>query len=143
MRVSTHLSSVAPTFPQERDGHHPIVCSLLHTSSDSPDALYTQFRPLKPSTMAAVTTSQTLARDHSGHAHRHHDNSFLVSKDRNDAAVRITRIGLFVNIGMALTKGVGGVVFHSQGVIWTYYIPFWRSARAIRQRKTDTCARQH
>ena len=52
-----------------------------------------------------------------GHHHHHHDNTYLISKNKNDAGVRITRIGLFVNLGMALSKGVGGYVFHSQALI--------------------------
>jgi hypothetical protein len=38
------------------------------------------------------------ARGHAGHSHGHahsHDNTFLVSKNKNDAGVRITRIGLY------------------------------------------------
>lgn len=31
--------------------------------------------------------------------------------------MRITRIGLFVNLGMAIGKGIGGYVFHSQALI--------------------------
>jgi cation diffusion facilitator family transporter len=31
--------------------------------------------------------------------------------------VRITRIGLFVNLGMAIGKGLGGYIFHSQALI--------------------------
>ncbi|KAI1105920.1 cation efflux family-domain-containing protein [Jackrogersella minutella] len=37
--------------------------------------------------------------------------------DKNDAAVRITRIGLFSNLGMAIAKGVGGYVFNSKAMI--------------------------
>jgi len=55
------------------------------------------------------------ARSHSGHSHHNHDNSFLTSSDKNDAGVKITRVGLFVNLGMAIGKGIGGYVFHSQG----------------------------
>lgn len=58
--------------------------------------------------------SHSHARGHAGHAH-HHDNSFLLSKNKNDAGVRITRIGLYVNLGMAVSKGFGGYVFNSQG----------------------------
>jgi divalent metal cation (Fe/Co/Zn/Cd) transporter len=35
--------------------------------------------------------------------------------------VRITRIGLYVNLGMAISKGVGGYVFHSQGASSSYH----------------------
>ena len=62
-----------------------------------------------------MTTTQS--RGHAGHSHHHHhhDNTFLLSKNKNDAGVRITRIGLYVNLGMAVSKGVGGYVFNSQG----------------------------
>lgn len=58
-----------------------------------------------------------LARSHSSHSHgsHHAENVYLTSSNRNDAGVKITRIGLYVNLGMAIGKGVGGYVFHSQG----------------------------
>jgi hypothetical protein len=65
--------------------------------------------------MAATTTSQT--RSHSGHHHHHHDNTYLTSTNKNDAGVRITRIGLYSNLGMAVAKGVGGYAFNSQSMI--------------------------
>ncbi|KAJ4661747.1 mitochondrial metal transporter [Exophiala dermatitidis] len=37
--------------------------------------------------------------------------------NKKDPGVRITRIGLFVNIGMALSKGIGGYIFNSQALI--------------------------
>ena len=67
--------------------------------------------------LAVVMASHTHIREHSGpggHHHHHHDNTYLVSSNKNDAGVRITRIGLFVNLGMAISKGIGGYVFHSQ-----------------------------
>lgn len=52
------------------------------------------------------------------HAHSHkHDNVYLMSANRNDAGVRITRAGLFVNLGMAVGKGVGGIIFHSHALL--------------------------
>jgi hypothetical protein len=57
------------------------------------------------------------ARTHMGHSHSHghqHDNTYLTSKNKNDPGVRITRIGLYVNLGMAIAKGAGGVIFNSQ-----------------------------
>ncbi|PBP26548.1 cation efflux family protein [Diplocarpon rosae] len=66
--------------------------------------------------MAVLTTSQS--RSHVGHSHHHHhDNTFLTSKNKNDAGVRITRIGLYSNLGMAIAKGVGGYAFNSQSMI--------------------------
>jgi hypothetical protein len=57
----------------------------------------------------------TMTAAHSSHHHHHHDNSFLLSTNKADAGVRITRIGLYVNLGMAVSKGFGGYVFNSQG----------------------------
>jgi len=58
----------------------------------------------------------TQTRSHAGHAHTH-DNVYLTSTNKNDAGVRITRIGLFVNLGMAIGKGIGGYAFHSQALV--------------------------
>jgi hypothetical protein len=57
------------------------------------------------------------ARGHAGHSHghhHHHDNTYLTSTNKKDPGVRITRIGLYVNLGMAVGKGIGGYVFNSQ-----------------------------
>lgn len=64
-------------------------------------------------------TSLVHSHQHSGHshAHHHHDNTYLTSTNKNDAGVRITRIGLFVNLLMALGKGLGGWLFNSQALI--------------------------
>ncbi len=65
-------------------------------------------------------TSKTQHRHHAGHSHIHshkHDNTYLTSTNKNDAGVRITRIGLFVNLIMAIGKGLGGYVFNSQALI--------------------------
>ncbi|KAJ4373790.1 mitochondrial metal transporter [Neocucurbitaria cava] len=65
-----------------------------------------------------TTQTQTQTRSHAGHSHHHHhDNTFLLSKNKNDAGVRITKIGLYVNLGMAISKGFGGYVFNSQALI--------------------------
>jgi divalent metal cation (Fe/Co/Zn/Cd) transporter len=64
--------------------------------------------------------AQTQTRLHMGHSHGHghhsHDTSLLLG-NKKDAGVRITRIGLFSNLGMALAKGIGGYVFNSQSMI--------------------------
>src|SRR5262249_38248135 len=60
-------------------------------------------------------------RSHTGHHHHHHDNVYLVSQNKNDAGVRITRIGLLVNLAMAIGKFIGGYVFHSQALIADAY----------------------
>lgn len=65
-------------------------------------------------------TSTTQTRLHSGHSHshqHHHDNTYLTSANKSDAGVRITRIGLYVNLGMAIGKGIGGYYFNSQALV--------------------------
>ncbi|KAL8643398.1 MAG: hypothetical protein Q9228_000031 [Teloschistes exilis] len=59
-------------------------------------------------------------RPHAGHSHghhHHHDNTYLTSTNKKDAGVRITRIGLYVNLLMAICKGTAGYVFHSQALV--------------------------
>lgn len=68
----------------------------------------------------------TQSRGHGGHSHahghhHHHDNVYLTSSNKKDAGVRITRIGLFANLTMAITKFIGGYVFHSQALIADAY----------------------
>lgn len=62
----------------------------------------------------------TQTRTHIGGSHHHHhgsaDTTYLTSKNRNDAGVRITRIGLYVNLGMAVFKGLGGWYFNSKAL---------------------------
>lgn len=76
-----------------------------------------------PATKMQLQTAITQIRSHAGHSHGHghghghghsHDTTYLTSSNKSDPGVRITRIGLLVNLGMAVGKGAGGVVFHSQ-----------------------------
>lgn len=60
--------------------------------------------------------THTHSRGHAGHSHSH-DNSLLLSKNKNDAGVRITKIGLYSNLAMAIAKGAGGVAFGSQAMV--------------------------
>ncbi|KAL8999481.1 MAG: hypothetical protein Q9169_001686 [Polycauliona sp. 2 TL-2023] len=68
-------------------------------------------------------TSFTQNRLHAGHSHshghhhHHHDNTYLTSTNKKDAGVRITRIGLYVNLLMAICKGTAGYVFNSQALV--------------------------
>ncbi len=68
----------------------------------------------------AVMTSTVQTRLHVGHSHSHshqHDNTYLTSTNKKDAGVRITRIGLYVNLIMAIGKGIGGYYFNSQALV--------------------------
>ncbi|KAK9471014.1 uncharacterized protein V1510DRAFT_421397 [Dipodascopsis tothii] len=52
------------------------------------------------------------------HSHSHgSENAVLLTGDKNSPAVRITRIGLFVNLSMVIAKGFGGYVFASQALL--------------------------
>lgn len=62
-----------------------------------------------------MSPPQTRAHGHH-HGHHHHDNSYLISANRNDSGVRITRIGLLSNLGMAVAKFVGGWAFNSKAM---------------------------
>lgn len=56
-----------------------------------------------------------------GHSHAHHQpNELLQTSAKSfltNPAVRITWIGLLVNVAMAISKGIGGVYFHSQALV--------------------------
>ena len=68
---------------------------------------------------ASTMTSNIQTRQHGGHAHahHHHDNTYLTSTNSNDPGVRITRIGLIVNLFMAMGKGLGGYFLNSQALV--------------------------
>ena len=74
-----------------------------------------------PQSLPATLMGQS--REHSGHSHGkgghhhpHHDNTYLTSMNKSDAGVRITKIGLYVNLLMAVGKGLGGWYFHSHAL---------------------------
>ena len=100
-----------------------VLCtSGLVTSSHAPQSSATfsrsQFTNYLRSLPAMTSTTQT--RLHSGNSHshhHHHDNTYLTSANKKDAGVRITRIGLYVNLGMAIGKGIGGYYFNSQALV--------------------------
>lgn len=77
--------------------------------------------PYKPDSLLThhilpAMCSREQTRSHSGHSHTH-DNTYLTSTNKKDAGVRITRIGLYVNLGMAVSKTIGGYYFNSQALV--------------------------
>jgi hypothetical protein len=120
---STRSSPLAPSSSTNTPPSHVRAARRIFVSLSSKTALIKpvapnlihSFRPSITPIMAVTTTTQTQTRAHAGHSHNH-DNSYLTSTNKADAGVRITRIGLFVNLGMAVGKGLGGYYFHSQGV---------------------------
>lgn len=88
------------------------------SSTCLPPSYFNRLRSRSLPIMATLTQTQT--RAHTGHSHshaHHHDTSYLTSTDKSDAGVRITRVGLYSNLGMAVAKGVGGYAFNSQAMV--------------------------
>ncbi|CCX09713.1 Similar to Mitochondrial metal transporter 2; acc. no. Q08970 [Pyronema omphalodes CBS 100304] len=118
-RVLTTLSLRHPT-PRSRPSATPFL-----------DLIYSPNFSTSTSTSAKLTTPQKSHHDHEhsmnghthshahghGHSHSHGADPYLMSSDTTDPGVRITRIGLMVNLGMVVTKGVGGWVFNSQALV--------------------------
>lgn len=109
--LTTHLLSRSS---DHTTTHHSLLnrSALVHRSRNPQSSLFVQSGPAMVS-----SSNHGQARGHMGHSHGHghsHDNTFLTSKNKNDPGVRITRIGLYVNVGMAIGKGIGGYVFNSQ-----------------------------
>lgn len=89
-----------------------------------PLSLLSHVRPRSVPRGSVTPLPMTQSRGHGGHGHHHHhhhDNVYLTSTNKNDAGVRITRIGLVANLTMAIGKFIGGYVFHSQALIADAY----------------------
>lgn len=114
IRVFTSVSSVS-----FRINSHPSLLSYVRPTS--PPVTLLQF-PMSQSRGHAGHSGHGHSHGHShGHHHHHHDNVYLTSTNKNDAGVRITRIGLVANLAMAIGKFIGGYVFHSQALIADAY----------------------
>ncbi|KAK4179609.1 cation efflux family-domain-containing protein [Triangularia setosa] len=109
MHRSLHPNSILTT-----DNHFSSLVPTTRptTSSSSPPPLLSSHQPLK---MGQHRTHA--GHSHGHHHHHHHDNVYLTSQNKNDAGVRITRIGLYSNLGMAIAKGAGGYLFNSQAMV--------------------------
>ncbi|KND92291.1 Mitochondrial metal transporter 2 [Tolypocladium ophioglossoides CBS 100239] len=99
--------------------HHPDAaiatarCVLVHLAP-----VRGRIRPL-PAIMGSALQQTRDHGDHGhghGHGHGHHDTSYLISANKNDSGVRITRIGLLSNLGMAIAKFIGGWAFNSKSM---------------------------
>lgn len=119
LRLKSHLRTQSRVLQIAANDSH-VLHSFTHLRSypklrSLANALISRHRPMAALTQ---TQTQTQARSHGGHSHHHHhDNTYLTSKNKNDAGVRITRIGLYSNLGMAIAKGAGGYAFNSQSMI--------------------------
>lgn len=109
--TTTHAGSTPPTRPAGVFLRSPLQWSHIVRRIRNPAGL------TAAAAMGKNHNAAAQSRSHSGHSHSHghnHDNTYLTSSNKSDAGVRITRIGLYVNLGMAIGKGVGGIVFNSQ-----------------------------
>ncbi|KAI0389808.1 cation efflux family-domain-containing protein [Xylariaceae sp. FL0594] len=125
--IQTSQSSHRPHYSNSRLQPALQFRRILQTLSASAPAAIVSHPLIAPSSRSLARSwtkmTSTQTRSHSGHKHghgshhHHHDNVYLTSQNKNDAGVRITRIGLYSNLGMAVAKGFGGVVFNSQAMI--------------------------
>lgn len=96
---------------------------LVRSSWTSCHALSASDHLRRPRTRLAMakaknnSPSKTSVREHMGHSHSHAHDSTLLTGNKNDPGVRITRIGLYVNVAMAVSKGLGGYVFNSKASV--------------------------
>lgn len=125
------LLQLAPSKPHCRSrasGLRVLQSRVLFTGSviSEHNASITSMSALHSRTSRQLAVSRELpamgpnsqSRSHSAHSHSHnHDNTYLTSPNKNDAGVRITRVGLYVNLGMAVSKGIGGYYFNSQALV--------------------------
>lgn len=113
LRPRTTLLDLDSVKPISRKSEY-YTNALTYHSQKNPEA-----RSLRLRVMASLGQS----RQHSGHSHgpgghhHQHDNTYLTSANKKDAGVRITRIGLYVNLVMAVGKGLGGWLFHSHALV--------------------------
>lgn len=108
---SFHLCATAPKSSFSSSASFLIPC---------PGILIQTLRNGRSYPLVTVMPSSIQTRLHMGHSHshsHHHDNTYLTSSNKNDSGVRITRIGLYVNLVMAVGKGIGGYYFNSQALV--------------------------
>ena len=104
--------------------HSHFLRTYLNSSKSLKPLVSKYSQPLipfhRPLALQIMAKKDQQHRTHMGHSHSHahgHDNTYLTSANKHDAGVRITRIGLYVNLGMAVSKGIGGYVFNSKALL--------------------------
>ncbi|OMP82325.1 Mitochondrial metal transporter 1 [Diplodia seriata] len=110
--ASSSPLSTAPNCPR-------CYSSLVTTAAAARPSSVRHLRRLNPA-MSATQTREHMGHSHGhGHGHHHHgtDPALLLSSDKNDAAVRITRLGLLLNVVLAVGKGFAGYYWNSKMLI--------------------------
>lgn len=85
---------------------------------------FSHWNPVLPHRSAMAFTQKRLS--HQNHSvpsspiHNHSPSNnkiFLTTRNKKDAGAKITRLGLYSNLAMAIAKGIGGYAFNSQSMI--------------------------
>ncbi|CAH01774.1 Mmt2p [Kluyveromyces lactis] len=108
------------TNAQEKLEDNPHFAKLAEDFS-SHDHIHLQESETEENDSFKLGSMLTRTPQHANHAHSHGlGNPMLVlsrEQFKNNPGVRITWIGLLTNVGLAVGKFTGGVVFHSQALI--------------------------
>lgn len=113
-------SSQEPKKDTHSHSHNGVPCGHSHSHSPKPTVRDEHHEQGHTHEQGVHSHEHSSDHGHSHgifHSHSHGHNELLTSGSLSNPAVRITWVGLFVNIGMAASKGVGGVYFHSQALI--------------------------
>lgn len=93
---------------------------LQESETETSDNYYLGAKKNKSENLDQISNSTVTSTSHT-HSHSHSEpNELLVasiSEIRKNSGVRITWIGLVINVGIAVGKFVGGIVFHSQALL--------------------------
>lgn len=103
---------LAPSHSELNSHSHSELSSHSHSEPNS----HSHSEPNSHSHSEAEPHSHSHSLFHS-HSHSHAPNQLLTQGSLSNPAVRITWIGLAVNVVMAASKAAGGVVFHSQALM--------------------------
>ncbi|CDR40001.1 CYFA0S04e01398g1_1 [Cyberlindnera fabianii] len=127
LRRSLHVSSSIWAQVKEDNAHghsHGAGASCSHSHSHGSSDLHSELSDHDHVHLRESETEQndvfTFGQVFHEHNHSHGPNKLLVLDRKaffNNPGVRITWIGLLINIGMAAGKFAGGIVFHSQALM--------------------------
>jgi hypothetical protein len=121
-RVFTTFTGLQQQQQQPPDRHRRPLKSFCYTVFAPPEVTCTSSFKLADSSTTRDYSGHNHSHSHShshglGHHHHHGVDPFLTSNDKTDPGVRITRVGLYVNLAMVVSKGIGGWVFNSQALV--------------------------
>ncbi|KAM5345435.1 hypothetical protein ACJ41O_011297 [Fusarium nematophilum] len=122
------VSNTTPAAARPRTNSLPHLAALRSKLRSLPNLVAASTPQMRAHTGQGQEDGQGQSHSHShdhghghshgimGHHHHHHDNAYLTSANKDDPGVRITRIGLISNLGMAIAKFAGGYYFNSKAM---------------------------